>query len=673
MNVRAYLSNLEKRIPRHPNARTRLIFLVAGTVAVLFLSRWFTGAFIPSDSREANIFQGGILLVIFGSLFLEDKFTKPADAVVNAIAATVSLIPVYQTFGAIGRLAVSYCAGVGFVGVVNLAIGETPPNDLWARLKHITYHISTTLGKSNIIFSIVFLSAVFSFYGIVPEEAGILVLFWAIYIALWPLKIPHIIQALFSTGDQALEKGSVLRVDDPDLVRVKLRKGSSWQGDMIACLGDEKKRKVIPLYTQVQDEQVVGTGLLLGEVEFEGRTRTGGVYQANSADDAPEHTTNPVGFVVENSRIAKIFFETWRPQDLRQGLLVYCQVDDQTIYYQIADAATVEETFDRHKHGFQVVEAHQLGILDSTAGFKKFNWVPTMNTPVYLAGSSIQTSPAKLPTWQMSLGTVPGSDIEVVCDINDMISHHTAILGVTGAGKTELAYMIIRRAMKNDGVKIVCVDTTEHYDRRLCDLNPLLITARLHKQGIDLKKEIEAEMRKFLEGDSQLAVLKIPFAKIETVIGTINNYLMALFEYMRQNRDATRVFVVLEEAQTVIPEPFTMGLDSVKSMVANIAQIALQGRKYNVGLLIIAQRTATVSKLVLTQCNTLITFATFDEKALEFLSTVYSEEFSSKIPSLPSLHALAFGKGVKSERPVIVEIHRLPDPDSSSPLTPPAH
>ena len=104
-----------------------------------------------------------------------------------------------------------------------------------------------------------------------------------------------------------------------------------------------------------------------------------------------------------------------------------------------------------------------------------------------------------------------------------------------------------------------------------------------------------------------------------------------------------------------------MGLGDYDSrgMVAKIAQIALQGRKYDVGLLIIAQRTATVSKTVLTQCNTMISFSSFDKTGLDFLSNVYGAEHTSKISNLLPFHALAFGKGINSERPVVLQMPPL--------------
>ena len=97
-----------------------------------------------------------------------------------------------------------------------------------------------------------------------------------------------------------------------------------------------------------------------------------------------------------------------------------------------------------------------------------------------------------------------------------------------------------------------------------------------------------------------------------------------LLKYARENGpESPPILVVVEEAHTVMPEVQTMGLGDYDSrgLVGKIAQIALQGRKYRVGLLVLAQRTATVSKTVLTQCNTIISFACYDDTALASFAT----------------------------------------------------
>ena len=103
---------------------------------------------------------------------------------------------------------------------------------------------------------------------------------------------------------------------------------------------------------------------------------------------------------------------------------------------------------------------------------------------------------------------------------------------------------------------------------------------------------------------------------------------MARINFAKDNSGkCPRVLLVVEEAHTVMPEASTMGLGDFdsKGLVAKIAQIALQGRKYKVGLLVLAQRTATVSKTVLTQCNTMVAFSCFDDTSLGFLENYFGK------------------------------------------------
>ncbi len=95
--------------------------------------------------------------------------------------------------------------------------------------------------------------------------------------------------------------------------------------------------------------------------------------------------------------------------------------------------------------------------------------------------------------------------------------------------------------------------------------------------------------------------------------------------------------------------------DRSSAAIGRIGQIALQGRKYGVGLLLVSQRTALVSKTVLSQCNTYFTHALVDKTSLEYLSGVYSSEHVRAIPNLRFLEFLAHGKAVKSERPLLAK------------------
>ena len=101
-------------------------------------------------------------------------------------------------------------------------------------------------------------------------------------------------------------------------------------------------------------------------------------------------------------------------------------------------------------------------------------------------------------------------------------------------------------------------------------------------------------------------------------------------------------------------------------IVGRISQIALQGRKYGVGLLIVSQRTALVSKSILSQCNTCITFSLFDKTSLDDLGNVYSSGHVQSIPNLRFLEAIAYGKAIKSERPIIIKLDYVEEKKKAS-------
>jgi hypothetical protein len=74
--------------------------------------------------------------------------------------------------------------------------------------------------------------------------------------------------------------------------------------------------------------------------------------------------------------------------------------------------------------------------------------------------------------------------------------------------------------------------------------------------------------------------------------------------------------------------------------------------------MIIAQRTANVSKTVLTQCNTVICFQAFDETSFHFLGNYVGKDMVEALPNLKLYHAVVAGKALKSNMPMIVDLTR---------------
>ena len=187
---------------------------------------------------------------------------------------------------------------------------------------------------------------------------------------------------------------------------------------------------------------------------------------------------------------------------------------------------------------------------------------------------------------------------------------------------------------------------------------------------INNKRKIESiileKINEFLLSSDSISIVELPDAEnSQNVFDYIRVFFKLLFiEAKKHLGDSNfpQICIVLEEAHTIIPEWNTsseMNNKASQSALNAISQIALQGRKYNVGLLIIAQRTANVSKTVLTQCNSIIAFQMYDKTSMDFLSNYFGEGMSEMLPTLKPRQAISGGKAFTSSVPIIFEVPDL--------------
>jgi hypothetical protein len=696
--------NHSSRVGNPPTVQpwSRVGILVFFLVLAVVISHHLTGSFLPSDPKQALIFQGSLLLIVLGSAVLEHKFTKPADSAVNALMAIVTLMPVYgATPNSVWWFVLTYCCVVFALALICVAVSSGPDlSEVQRTIAAATYKTSTTLGSARLLYSILFLFGLFSFYEFRSTSAVLLLLFWGLFVVIWPLGIPELLSSFKPGTHEPKPIGKLLRTDEPNIVRVSLTPGTDWttkQGK-IYQQADGKQKLVIPLYSQVQDEGVIGTGLCVDSPLkhinglFRGQLYDNPAPQLSESELSQQlsgdATSRLVGFIVEDSNIGAIRFETLGSNACQEGMVVWCRIGTERIFYQIANGLTREEALQTDKHGFQIAVAAQLGRLDSEKGFTKYEWLPAMNTPVFATAEKFGEHLRTGKPDDFFFGTVPRTAIRVVGPLIENLDSHIAVLGVTGSGKTELAFDIIGKAAEG-GVKVICIDLTSQYAGRLANLSPvnLSISAKLslelgqklfdaetgpygageQKKALKafadkLRPDVEASIKRFLTDSSNEA--RVGLIQLEEISNTqatlyiTELFMTCLLHFAKENTDCPRILIVVEEAHTVMPEPSTMGLGDhgSRGLVSKIAQIALQGRKYGVGLLVIAQRTATVSKSVLTQCNTVISFTCFDDTSLGFLRNIFGDAHTQLIPNLPYLSAVVFGKGVRSERPIVVQI-----------------
>ena len=172
--------------------------------------------------------------------------------------------------------------------------------------------------------------------------------------------------------------------------------------------------------------------------------------------------------------------------------------------------------------------------------------------------------------------------------------------------------------------------------------------------------EIADEVDRLLTPEGPgLAIFELDdIANTRATLRATELYLSQIFRWAKDHRRAREILLVLEEAHTIIPEFNLFGFDrsDTAAVMGRMSQIALQGRKYGVGILLVSQRTALVSKTVLSQCNTYFCFSLVDKTSLEYMGNVFSPEHVAVIPNLGPRQLVAYGPGVRSEKPVILEI-----------------
>ena len=679
---------------------TRVLILLGSLITIGILARNITGHWIPSGQTDSIIFQNALLLIVLGSALLEAKFTKPADSAVNGLMGMLTLIPVYGLpYPALWWWMFGYCGVVCALALICVAVSSGATVVGWrAKVANVTHRPAVVFGKSRVLYSVIFLYSVFSFYGINSSVTAKLVVFWGIFIALWPLRVPDLLSAFSAKRRGYSIVGQVVRTDAPNVIHVTLKAEVKWNLDNIFILqqNNGKQCHVVPLFEQLKEQQTLATGICIPMAEpvMKGLD-SGCLYECLEPTKTSlellggDPDSKLVGFVDADSTIGQLRFHAWNPADCYEGMLVWAWVGKERIYYQVAEGHTKEEGLESNKHGYQLAEASQLGSLAATRGFVKHPWLPAMNTPVFSLPKGFGKDAITLTGKEFVYGTIPGTQIKVAGNFADMMEHHTAIIGVTGAGKTELAFDLLRHAV-NENTKVICIDLTSRYEGKLADLSPvnLSITPALASElgqklfdtetgmyGAPNEKKalkgfadkLRADIGKTLEAfltsaaaDQRLGIIKLDeISNTKATIFITEIYLTSLLHFARDKPDqCPRVLLVVEEAHTVMPETNSSGLGDFdsKGLVAKIAQIALQGRKYHIGLLVIAQRTANVSKTVLTQCNTIIAFTCFDATNLNFFENFFGTTHTATIPNLRFLQAIVFGKGVKSQRPVIVEI-----------------
>ena len=122
-----------------------------------------------------------------------------------------------------------------------------------------------------------------------------------------------------------------------------------------------------------------------------------------------------------------------------------------------------------------------------------------------------------------------------------------------------------------------------------------------------------------------------------------------------------RCCLVYEEAHSLIPEWTAIAYEGDRAASNGTARAILQGRKYGLGCLLITQRTASVTKSILNQCNTIFAMRVFDATGMDFLANYSGRDYTEVLSGLADRHAVVFGKASSCSDPVLIRANDRDD------------
>lgn len=648
-------------------------------------------------------FTSGLLLLILLSLIDQPHFSKDTNVFVNAVTAAVSLLLVqadnrdflFWTF----LTFIIYLTASSYI----LMWLRTNPLNEENKAVQLFSRLNRQIGRPEAIFSAFFLWGGIRQFGLASNEFNLLLWFWIIFMILNIPALAKTIEGLFTTIKEKNEKeaiGQIFGVQSKNTFLVKLSEARTEATKVFEFVEfkysiDNKIRKglILDVYLLNQQQWIK----VLSTPEIDAIFEKNDVLKNHTSDLVYKLTQVPdndyldrfVGIVSDNSIINKVRFIYNSKVQVSESQLLEINIGKSKVLYQITEGITkIEQLENKNQTGFIIGEAIQLGTWNKDKlRFEQFGWVADINTPIYIASKIEEPN---IEANEFIIGKIPNTNYPVVINKDIAMSHHMAVVGVTGTGKSIFSRNLIRQYLSDEDTKVICIDFTGEYIGKFADLNPTKVIDEAESEQLfkdidyieqqiadnynkdnensrkrkkEVSEKINTQIEAFLTSKNKLSIFELPHvANTSGVLTYTKTFFRLLFHISKtKNNFGKRICIVLEEAHTVIPEWNFSGVSEKVSqpLLNSIAQIALQGRKYNVGLLVIAQRTANVSKTILTQCNTIVSFQEFDKTSSEFLSNYFGQEISKSLPKLKFRQAIVAGKALKSNVPMIFEVPEL--------------
>jgi len=671
---------------------------------------WFYTAF-------ASLLLGNLIVTPFFTKPADAISYSTAALIALLFTNQWSIEPVDEINRFVWSAAIIYIGGVMSVSILAISFGDASSN-ISQKINQTAYALSDYYGNPRLVFSAVFLFALIAFHRTEPKEFITIGVAWAIFIGLQPLEqtagLFARLKSVWRASKDYDRLGEIIGHESPGLVLIRERSDTTAKfGDLLVSRDESGNGSLAMALDHVgySDGQwlraihldhgvMTEVSSSIPKQSFDTSTGTVSKLDDDQQDDSVkkkirEERDQILGLVSRNTTVGQLEIDLVRTDtDISEGSLVEVRDGEDSVLYQILDGLTMREVVSqKNTHGYVHARARKIGSwnFDRNA-FDVAPWLPEPNAIVRIKSTS---TPIEVD--RAAIGYFPRSDYPLMVDTNIMVTHNTAVLGILGVGKSFLALELIERSI-SEGIKFICLDMTEQYATQLAQFTDILadqatdtrlntigaggkhLYDRIIEDGGSAKtfeNELKNEIAAFLD-PTQTQMLRIfdpgrfevwkqvsnwfstdPDMAILTpaeITRMITEAVLAATQDQGMTDDA-RCCIVYEEAHSLIPEWNAAASRGDGTASNGTARAILQGRKFGMGCLVITQRTASVTKSILNQCNTIFGMRVFDETAKGFLSNYIGDDYSSVLSNLPERHAVVFGKASSCHEPILIELN----------------
>jgi uncharacterized protein DUF87 len=701
--------------------------MILALYAALLLSvcRLLFGTWMPPNAEKGLWLYAAFAHLLLGSLLLSPYFTKPADAISDAVIAVIVLPEISGAVESLKEVWISrafiflfvYYLTVMVAGSLTIVLRGSRRQRV-RQFAELSYVLSTHMGDTPFIFSLLFFFALLAFHRESMREFVSLTVVWALIVPLRlfenVMDLGNHLKEIWSRSAIYESLGEPYARKEPNLILLRRTgEGLLQFGQVLAMTHsteNEPHHAMIIDELQLADERWIRCLAIDGNLDpavckkLHRAASTCRVLRLNAVVDQPSidsafqqsraysNRSHLIGLVAPNTDIVTLRFEITRTDlEIGEGQLVELLIGKKSVLYQIINGITQEEILtQKNTYGFARASAKKIGTWNNgKQRFEHIRWIPQLNEPIFLQETE---TPPDTPA---AIGFFPNTAYPVSVDVHQLVTHNGAILGILGAGKTFLALELVER-MLQAGIKVIALDLTNQYATELA----LYYDAANEQTNLDKLKAVgppgKANVKlNVSEGGSVQAFYVELKQQLNSFISGPNIklkiYNPTVFEVWRQDSrpynnqasmaqltpteitriitetvlemcstaitDKARVCIVFEEAHSLIPEWNAVASEGDKAATNGTAKAILQGRKYGLGCLVVTQRTANVTKTILNQCNTIFALRVFDATGMEFLKNYVGEDYSGVLSTLEDRHAVVFGRASSCSEPVLVRLN----------------